>query len=221
MKRIITTQGFLLKRTWLANDDAVLDIFTLELGRVTVFVSKLARSKKRQLELDFFRILEIELQVQNNNYSLKGVTTKIWLGQLQQDYEMTEQLFSVFENLRRILPEEKELPEFYRVSLQVLQVAEKENYLALLAFWELKALQCSGVCPEFDAIRQDIWWQFESFEIFSEKVPHSLYVPNLVRQLLEFFKRHDLAEVLMKTDSLPQASCAEALRVLQDLATHH
>jgi len=215
------TTGFLLKRTWLANDDAVLDIFTADLGRITVFVSKLARSKKRQLELDFFRILELELQEKNHNYTLRTVTTQVWLGKLQADYQMTEQLFSVFDNLRNILPEEKALPEFYNCSWQVLQAIDLENHIALLAFWELKALECSGVCPEFDRIRDDVWWQFESFEIFSKKVPHSLLVPNLVRQLLEFFRRHDLPEVLIKAESLPPATCLDALRILQVLATHH
>ncbi|NJP03721.1 hypothetical protein HC823_00325 [Candidatus Gracilibacteria bacterium] len=36
------------------NDDAALEFFTSEWGRITIFCRKFANSKKRRAEIDFF-----------------------------------------------------------------------------------------------------------------------------------------------------------------------
>jgi len=221
MKESIKTQGILLKRTWLANDDAVLDIFTRDLGRVTVFASKLARSKKRQLELDFFRLLDLELLETRTAYKLSSVSTVLWLGQLQSSFTLSEQVFEALDGFRQILPEEKSLPVFFELSLSVLKTLKSHNAALLLVFWEIKALIASGVCPRFDELRQDVWWQAESFEIFATEAPHSIFVPNLVRQLLEFLRRSDLVLVLEKQEALPQQIIEQALERVQFSASHH
>jgi len=221
MPETINTKGILLKITWLANDDAVLDFFTEDVGRVPVFVSKLARSKKRQLELDFFRLLELGLDNRRGQYKLKSVTTLRWFGALQSDYTITQNVFRTLESFRVILPEEKDLPAFYDLSINILSTINAENANCLLALWEVAALECSGVCPRFDSLRGDVWWQFESFELFDQKVPHSIEVPHLVRQVLEFLRRSDLNTIIEKSSALPQKELKQALKILQEVALHH
>lgn len=221
MKKTVKTTGILLKKTWLANDDAVLDIFTAKLGRVAVFAGKLARSKKRQLELDFFRLLEIDLEEGKSSYRLRSVSTQLWFGRLSSEYTLSKNAFQVFENLRAILPEEKALPEFFSLSCTVLSAATAQTGSLWLAFWEVKALEASGVCPRFDSVRGDMWWEFESFECFDTEIVNGVYVPHDVRQLLEFLRRTPLTNFAEKVETLPKALGEAALSILQKMSEYH
>lgn len=221
MKKTVKTTGILLKKTWLANDDAVLDLFTAELGRVAVFAGKLARSKKRQLELDFFRLLEVELEEGKSSYRLRSVSTQLWFGRLSSDYTLSKNAFQVFDNLRVILPEEKALPDFFSLSCEVLSGATAQTGALWFAFWEVKALEASGVCPRFDLVRGDMWWGFESFECFDTEITNGVHVPNEVRQLLEFLRRASLVTFSEKVESLPKPLGEAALVILQKMSEYH
>ncbi len=107
------TSAILLKKTFLANDDAVCEFLTGDYGRIVIFVSKLRNSKKRNAELDFFRILELEFFEGRNSKRLKSVRTVALISGFEESFESMNQGFLWYEKLRKICPEDKPIKDFF------------------------------------------------------------------------------------------------------------
>jgi len=73
--RLLDTEGWLLQKVPLANDDVLLVFLTKDAGKIKVFASKLQRSKKKSAELDYFRWLELSLSQPKQSFKLSGVRT--------------------------------------------------------------------------------------------------------------------------------------------------
>ncbi len=223
-----TTYGILLKKTIMANDDGVLDFFTADFGHITCFVPKLARSKKKAGELDFFRLLELEIFQGRNSKRLTSVFTNSIFHGFEMSYSSTEIGFEWLTILKKILPEDKPELHFFNNIIKILGNYEltktkdidiKNNFL--ISFFWVKVFCFMGIFPRFDQIQNNVWIDLEVFHFFSTKETNSLFVDNSSRQVLEFLRRSNFDEFWEKRMNLPSNSVSIVEKILKEIKKIH
>ena len=197
------THAILLRKTLLANDDAVLEFFTAEWGRVSIFIKKFARSKKRA-EIDYFRLLELEIFEGRSSKSLRNATTISLFSGFEESFALTEIGFSWLKALQKNLPEEKPIPQFFVQTVKIFKYFSSQEARKLDAFFRTKFLIFSGVFPHFDQIRSDVFFDPQTSQISKIKTPCAIKISNLLRQILKFLRRTTFEESLDKIEKLPE-----------------
>lgn len=215
------TLGILLNKTLLANDDAVLDFFTAEFGRVALFVKKFARSPKKMREVDFFRLLELEIFQGRNSKSMKNVACVTLFPQFSSGYQVMEKGFEWMTTLRRVLPEEKPDSAFFQEISHLMNSCHPDDLEKYDAFFRIKCLSFSGVLPRFDQLRGDVYFDPEAFSFSLEARPHKRLIPNLTRQIIEFMRRSDFETFHQKRAKLPKENFKVLHTVLSDIDRFH
>jgi len=210
------TYAILLRKTSLANDDMVLEFFTAEWGRVSIFAKKFARSKKRR-EVDFFRLLELGIFQGRNSKSLKTATTVSLFHGFEQSFAATEKGFEWLEKLRKNLPEEKPMPNLFQQVIKMFGHFEEQYEQKLDAFFQTKLLASSGVFPHFDQIRSDVFFDLDTSHLSETETSESLKIQNLSRQILEFLRRSTFEEFWAKKEKLPEENFEEIEMVIKNL----
>lgn len=216
-----TTHGILLKKTFMANDDGVLDFFTSDFGRITCFVPKLARSKKKAAELDFFRLLELGIFEGRNSKRLQSVSTESMFHGFETSYKASEVGFSWLMTLGKILPEGKVDHDFFALFINILGHYEHEmEYLE--SFGWAKIFAFMGILPRFDLVRGDAVFNvmhgyfYSAEDVDCAKLSeYEIAVNNESRQVLEFLRRSDFEAFMEKRKNLPNNSL-EAVQLLLD-----
>lgn len=167
------TYSILLKKTLLANDDGILEFFTSDFGRVSIFIKKLAQSKKKLQEIDFFRVLELVIFQGRNSKSLKSAHTISLFHKFEENYEINELGFRWLETLHSILPEEKKCNMFFKGIIKLFGNITPQNTPYLDMFFRAKCLIFSGIYPgSIDIKKQDTLDLLKTmnFEDFIEKI---------------------------------------------------
>jgi len=145
------TSAILLKKTFMANDDAVCEFLTMEYGRITIFVSKLQNSKKRNAELDFFRILELEFFQGRNSKKLKTVKTVALFHGFESSFDSMNLGFLWHEKLRKICPEERPLDDFFREVLDIFSCFDEKHKREFDILFRVKCLVFAGIFSSIDS----------------------------------------------------------------------
>jgi DNA repair protein RecO len=197
------TLAILLKKTGLANDDAILEFLTFELGRISVFAKKFAKSKKRN-EIDFFRVIEIGIFQGRSSKSLKTATTFSLFHNFSRDFASTQIGFSWLEILRKILPVEEINSDLFKQIIGLFSNFSDKEKDHWDAFFKIKMLNIAGFWPKLDTIRSDIYFDPYSKLVSRENFPESIFISNTERQVIEFLRRSDLEVFLDKHKKLPQ-----------------
>ncbi|MBT3349130.1 hypothetical protein HN954_01055 [bacterium] len=140
------TLAILLRRTLLASDDAALEFFTPEWGKITIFVKKFSRSKKRA-DLDFFRLLELEIFQGRNSKTLRNVNTQALFHGFSKSFAASE--FGFF-SLSRIAKnfEESPQPEIFSEIIKLFSAFEPSQLEIFDLFFRGKMLVWSGTFPK-------------------------------------------------------------------------
>lgn len=211
--------GVLVKQTDLANDDAILEFFTDKLGLVTVFVKKFNRSQKRKAEIDFFRLLELELFRGRSSYSLRGARTHTVFHALKTNYRTMEMGFQCLKMFEQTLAHEKVVSEFFTQILDIWTHFTAEDTERWLAFFGVKCLQAKGECPHLDQIRGEMYYDLVQKKSLSMPTPHTVHLSNLDRQVFEFLRRSRVDEFEEKMAKLPLDSVQNLLPFIEQLMT--
>lgn len=205
--------GILIHRTDLANDDAILEVFTDEFGLVTIFVKKFNRSKRRKAEIDFFRLLDLELVKKNNGFALRKAKTRTVFHEFQKNYQASKIGFEWLGLLKGMLAAEKHSSAFFS---QVLAIWT-HFHVSHLDYWDLffrtKCLVEKGECPLLDKVRDDIYFDVAQKKSFVNEAPNRIYLSNNDRQVFEFLRRTELGKFEQKIAKLPSDSVPK-LRLL-------
>lgn len=208
--RFLTTKGWLLQKVPLANDDCALTFLTETHGKMTVFASKLQRSKKKAAELDYFRWLELELTQPKNSFKLSSVKTITDFSPYLTNYERLEFGFEALGLVRHFCPEEKRAPEVVQLLHEVLTM--KPISLAVVnVFFSTKLLWFNGVLPRFDLIREAVWVNPATLLVTLEPQTRAHALNNHQRQILEWIRRTSAEELIEKCEQFKP----EDLKVLQ------
>jgi len=197
------TLAILLKKTLLPNDDAVLEFLTMEMGKITVFARKFAKSKKRN-EIDFFRVIELGIFQGRNSKSLKTANTFSLFHNFSQDFASSQIGFEWLEILHQILPEEEINTNLFKMIIDLFSHYSPNEKDKWNAYFQIQMLDFAGFWPKFDAIRTDVYFNPFSSSISREFSAESIAITNLERQTLEFLRRADLAEFKEKQSKLPE-----------------
>ena len=213
------TKAFLLKKTLLANDDGLLEMFSLDYGRISIFIPRLARSRKKNTEIDFFRLLEIEFQ--QSKMKPKTIETKETFPSFLASYEHTQKGFSFLEHLYKVLPSEKPVPDFFHTLWASWHLVEKEDLDLVLLFLHVKILVSSGICPRFDQYQSDVYINPQTLVFSDQKGSNLLFVPHTHRQVLEFMRRSSVEDFFSKKEKLPQDNLKMGEDLIAEVWKYH
>ena len=217
----LLTNGFLLKRTLLANDDAFLEFFTEKFGKVSMSVKKFGNSKKRKAEIDFFRMLEISIFEGRSSKSLKSAnTTKVFHG-FEKNFEINKMGFMWIELLGKVLPPEKPTPVLFQTISTLCENVNAEEYEVLDLFFHVVILDFLGLMARFDQIQDDVFFDPQSFEFSKKRTPNAVALSNSARQVIEFLRRSDCKTFLEKKDKLPKEVFEEVHHTLFAIEEFH
>lgn len=234
----IKTHGILLKKTIMANDDGVLDFFTSDLGRITCFIPKFARSKKKAAELDFFRLLDLEIFKGRNSYRLRNVHANAIFHGFEQHYSSITSGFLWLEVLHKILPEAMVLPSFFSEIVLIMghvdnavpmrelggDCAKNVDYLS--SFFWAKLFDFMGIISRFDSVRSDIIFNVSDGRFYlADQNPilskYEVFITNESRQVLEFLRRSSFDIFWEKRQNLPTSSLEEVDRLFVQMKEYH
>lgn len=189
------TCGILLRKTLLGNDDALLEFFTPDEGKITLGVKAFGRSKKRQSEIDFFRLLDLGIFQGRNSKSLKSATTTKLFHGFDTSLEMNGLGFDWLEKLQRVVPEEKPTPRFFEFTKLFFAAVTPDNYKGADLYFRLKILQWLGILSDFES--------------------DSSLSPSSVK-ILNFLCQSDIAGVFEKLSKIPEDSISEIEEVIEE-----
>lgn len=215
------TQGWLLKKTFLSNDDAFVEFFTESYGRVKLSARKLRNSRKRNLEIDFFRLLEIGIFEGRQSKSLHSVATTSLCSLFSQNLEVSEMGFRWIETLQRVLPEEKPTPILFETVSLLLQNVDPQYTLHFDLFFRVVVLNFLGFLPRFDQVRGTCFFDSQNFRFSSKAFPGGTSMSDRARQIIEFLRRSDVTEFFEKKENLPSEYFEEVGDILSDIEEYH
>ena len=195
--RTITTNGWLLQKVPLANDDCLLTFLTEGHGKIKVFASKLQRSKVKAAELDYFRWLELEIARPKNSLKLRKIRALNDYSPYLKGYEQMQFGFDVLGFTAQFCPEEKVMPDIVQLLHEVWTLQSLPLKIVEIYFYT-KLLWFSGVLPRFDSVRSALYVHPVALMFTLENQEGALALSNQQRQILEWFRRSD-AELLVDT----------------------
>lgn len=218
--RQLSVRAFLLRQVPLANDDVLLTFLTDTHGLIKVFAAKLQRSKQKKAELDYFRLLELELTQPKDSFKLRGVRAVQDFSSAWQTYAQTEVGFTTLSLCAHFCPEEKPVPEILSL-LPSVWTHLAENPPLLQSFFYTKLLWYNGVFPRFDTVRIDCAIDPISLSFFTTKTPGTIRLSNTERQMLEFIRRSDLDTVLAAQEKFSAQSLQTVQHLLEQIVKNH
>jgi recombinational DNA repair protein (RecF pathway) len=209
------TLAILLHRTLLANDDALLEFFTSEWGRVSIFAKKFAHSKKRA-EIDFFRLIELQVFQGRNSKLLKSAVTTTLFPGFESSLQANQMGWGWIECLRKKIPEERPDNDIFTEVIEWFAGFDTRDGLWCDVAFRIRLLQHTGDCPRFDVVREDCWFDPSSKNFFLKEEGEFIFLPNNARQVCEFMRRNTPEMVHQKSEKLPQ----ETLPIIQNVVSH-
>ncbi len=205
--------ALLLKKTPFANDDTLLEFFTEKWGRISVFAKQFARSKKRS-ELDFFRLLEIEVFQGRQSKSLQSVQTLQLFPFFESNLRVNEIGWKWISLLITILPSEQEDSDLFKeifLWFSLLNSASAE--WANMAFY-FRMLQLAGDCPRFDTLRESCFFDPYNKTLVCQKDSQCIFLSNEARQVCEFLRRSTPDIFYEKFEKIPQNALLEVQSII-------
>jgi hypothetical protein len=215
------TDGLLLKKTLLANDDAFLEFFTEKFGKVSVSVKKFGNSKKRKAEIDFFRILELSIFEGRSTKSLKSANTTKVFHAFEGNFEINKIGFSWLEMLGKVLPPEKPTPILFQTISTLCAHITKEEAEVFDLFFRVVILDFLGLLTRFDLVQGDVFFDPQNFEFSKTQTLNAVALSNSARQVIEFLRRSDCTTFLEKKDKLPVDVFDEVRHTLFSIEEFH
>lgn len=215
------THGILLRKILLSNDDALLEFFTNDFGKTSFFIPKFARSKKKVCEIDFFRLIELEIFKGRNSNRIKNVKAISFFHGFDSSYSINEKGFFWLEILDKILAKEKIVPDFFSEIVNFFGHLDESNQQKMEAFFWVKVFVKLGVFPRFDQIRSMVYFNPSMGLFFPEKQKNTVEISNLSRQILEFLRRSNFEEFFEKKEKLASENFIEIEKVLFEFKKYH
>lgn len=212
-----TYHGYLTGITELPSGDAFLKFFTREEGLVSIMCRKFGVSKKRKQHLDFFRLLELEVTAKN---VLRTADVK-FIHESFVDYSSMEMGYRWLDKISKTMPEGKVSENLFEVLNHVLADLNNENRFICDVYFVLHLLEESGHVQRFDAVRTGSYFIPSTFSFSESESPGSLFLPNKVRQFLEFVRRSSLEEILDKKEVFEEDLLICAQNILKALEESH
>jgi len=183
--RIFHTKAFLLKQTFLSTNDVFLTFYSEELGKIQVFAPKFLTSKKRKRELDFFRLLEIEVFEGCKNFYLQSVRTLQVFSDRFSDWESCQMAFSWLQKIDVTFHSTEDSPVFFSDLLSLFLFFDVSMRADAQLFFDLKFSFYQGVLS--DSVHDLLSISSLSFDAFLlEKKSWELF-----REQLEFLVREN------------------------------
>lgn len=139
-------QALLLKKIPLSNDNILLECLT-ENGKVLINANKLAKSKKKAPELDFFRLLQLDV-TQKHNYSLKSLRSVQVFWDATSNYASITLGSQVLRTLSSLIQEDEDTETLFSFMLFFFQHIKESQIVTL---YKIRMLTHLGLLPSFDS----------------------------------------------------------------------
>ena len=191
MSKFFKDRGILLKKIFLANEDALLEFFTQEQGKIVVISKKLKKSKKRIAQIDFFRFLDLEIQKNKNTKILKNANTCILFRGFEKNYQSLQLGFLWCDLLQKNLVTEKPQPKFFQKIIKIFSFFDGKNLESFAIFFRIKFLYFLGFLPDL------------SDDFVIKKIS-----PSSIKTLI-FFKKNLIDKSIKFFDDIPKKNLQE------------
>jgi len=212
--------ALLLQTIDLPGDDVILSLYTRDLGRISVFASKLQRSKKRLREIDFFRVLSVNLSKRGSSYVLKDVKTLRCFSVFSSDLELMEKGFNWIDIIRRVPEESADISLFDNIIGSFIAV-DARSVEVIELFLRFKIFQSPNTVPRFDQIKETVYFCPQNFQFSVSSFPGAYLLKNNERQFFEFLRRYEIRDVIDSLDRLPRTSCKRLMEVVEAMERWH
>ncbi len=146
----IETTALLLRRTQLSDNSGIIELFTPEYGRISVGARYLQKSKKMRKELDFFRIMKVQLFQGRSRMSLRRVQTTHLLSAFLTKYETLTIGYEWLQRIRDHVPEGTPCPSFFKTTLAEMTAFDPECTEACDVRFLTQVMHFAGLCPIWD-----------------------------------------------------------------------
>ena len=211
----VSTHGYLLSITPLTSNDAMLTFYTQKHGKVSCFSKGFQNSRKKKLEIDYFRLLEIDLFQGRNNFQLRSVRTIAVFHEFSKNYKTHQWGFQLLQKIQKISPELHADPDFWKIMSDILAHYEEKHEQVYTAYLFSQLLLYLGLLPRFDLIRSDVFICSLSGRTSLQKIKNSdIFISNTSRQVLEFFRRTSPGVLQQKIQNIPESNTQEVLHIL-------
>ncbi len=188
-----SVHGLLLKKTNLPNDDAFLDVFTKEHGRIQISVRKLANSRKKNAEIDFFRFLLFGVEkTRTGNYVLRTVEALQVFSNMSSAHALLKRGFVWLECIRRSGIDSEGDESVFQTCLHCFERASVLNMKAWDVYIRIFILDKAGLFVRFDSVRGDVYFDVSHFAFLKTQKADTIFIPNRIRQIIEFVRREDI-----------------------------
>lgn len=205
-----TITAFLLRQIVLPNDDVILELLTSDDQKISVFANKLARSKKRRAEIDFFRVLEVVVQQTKSSWRLKSVQTVRVFGGCQQTYQVSTTCFDWLKELYLVLPSEKNSPGVFQLLLDIVGYVSVDTLVAADAFFQGQILRKLGMFPSLNLEPEIQWFDPVHFQLIDQPNNESLEMSLLLRKYLLFVSKCSFDQLAAKQEKLETSMLEQA-----------
>lgn len=195
------TVGILLGQVPLANDDVLLEFFTRDFGRISIFARKFANSKKRALEVDYFRLIELEMFKKEQNFTLRGAKTLQVSHEFGTSYAVMIQGMDWLRQIKTMYFEEDE-KQFFEDIIGILFAVHGADLVWWNICFSIKRLSEMGAWPHMGAVRGDVYYD-RNGKIFTSRRAGMQSLSNTARQVCELFRRMDIPTIEQKIQNLP------------------
>jgi recombinational DNA repair protein (RecF pathway) len=179
-------------------------------------VKKYARSKKRQ-EIDFFRLLEIQIFQGRNSKTLKNAITLNLFSVFENSFSLNKIGWGWIEQLLKTMPEERPDAQFFSEVITWFSEFNEENAAWYDNAFRMRILQHTGDCPRFDSVRDSCWFDPASKGFSLEEKKEWIFLSNETRQVCELLRRSDPESFIQKIKKIPSESLAPAHAVVSGL----
>jgi recombinational DNA repair protein (RecF pathway) len=210
-----TLTAFLLRQTLLPNDDVILELLTSDDQKISVFAHKLANSKKRRAEIDFFRLMDVVVQQTKNSWRLKSVSTQRVFGSCQQSYKVSTTCFDWLKELYLVLPSEKNSPGVFQLLLDLVGYVSVDTLVSADAFFQGQILRKLGMFPSLNLEPDTQWFDPLHFQLIDQPNNESLEMSLLLRKYLLFVSKCSFEQLTEKQKKLDASMLEKAAAFCQ------
>lgn len=219
--KTIKTQGILLKKTILPNEDAFLEFLTPDHGKISVSIKRLNKSPKKIREIDFFRIISLEIQEIKQRKRLKEVSTTQCFNNFQKSYKLTQQGFEWIKLLQKVHEENLKNTYIFKKVIKIFTMTTENDLEWCDLFLRIKILDTIGLFVRFDTQRNDIFVSPYDFSFSTIRQPNYIFLKNNHRQCVEFLRRETFESFWQKKELLPKEAIHNIKELLDKIEEYH
>lgn len=201
----VTTEGLIIKRVNFGEADRVLTVLTDRYGKIAVTARGVRRiTSRRAGNVEVLNRVKLHI-FKGKGYTLTEAESIETFDAIKTNLTLSTHAFHILELVDRLLPEDQINPRVYQLSVQVLQLLQKNPRQIFIRAYEVKLLSVLGfwstdplgdlkpyIKDLLNKLEGDSWTEINSLEIKEEE---AIELERILRYYLERILESSLKSV--------------------------